>query len=147
MGRSSGVVGVSSMAPSIADLSRGPQLPPAPTSYPLYVRVRAVVADWEVSPEQMDDFLIVGPTAALDSVGPEENPGVQTIKATLQKENPRKRRSSRLGMVSGVQVANVLEHVLRDVIAGDEFGEIVDSMLSQETPFFIQYEDSPAPGD
>jgi hypothetical protein len=42
-------------------------------------------------------------------------------------------------------VSKVLEHMLREVISEEEFGNILDKMLLQDTPCFLQYEDSPPP--
>ncbi|CAK9009914.1 unnamed protein product [Durusdinium trenchii] len=42
-------------------------------------------------------------------------------------------------------VGNVLEHLMREVIAEEEFGSILDRMLSQDVPFFLQYEGSDPP--
>eukprot|EP00439_Symbiodinium_sp_Y106_P002237 s2035_g1.t1 len=50
------------------------------------------------------------------------------------------------GLPAGTDLAQgVLEHIMREVIAEEEFGSILDKMLSQEVPFFMQYEDSTPP--
>lgn len=42
---------------------------------------------------------------------------------------------------------DVLEHLLREVITAEDFGEIIDQMITQDTPFFLQFEDSAPPGN
>lgn len=43
-------------------------------------------------------------------------------------------------------VIGVLESMIREVIAEEDFGAILDSLLTDATPHFVQYEDSPPPG-
>jgi len=43
--------------------------------------------------------------------------------------------------------SGVLEHMLREVVGSESFEGIIDEMLTQETPFFVQFENSAAPGD
>lgn len=54
-------------------------------------------------------------------------------------------RAPRGGDLGPDLVSKVLEHMLREVISEEEFGNILDKMLLQETPCFLQYEDSPPP--
>jgi len=37
--------------------------------------------------------------------------------------------------------------MIREVIAEDSFNKILDNILTQETPYFLQFEDSPPPGE
>lgn len=160
---------------SMEDSSRGPQTPSAPTSYPLYVRLRAVVADWRVPPEEAKDFVVESSARNLlaqreskkeevkeeakDTTNPGlnlrlEEPGskqlVQRTGSTLspapEEEDvvePPGQPEDETG--NSKLVGNVLEHLMREVIAEEEFGSILDRMLSQDVPFFLQYEGSDPP--
>jgi len=161
---------------SMDESSRGAQVPVAPTSYPLYVRVRAVVADWAVPEDQKKDFLVESCARNLQarrrSEGQREDPPYPQQRLTGQggtiEEEPMRQLSGdfeptprsnmptsgpptdpqglQRGLPAGTDLAQgVLEHIMREVIAEEEFGSILDKMLSQEVPFFMQYEDSTPP--
>lgn len=103
-----------------------------PTSYPLYVRLRAVVADWAVPPEKKDEFLVMKERPEDEGArSPSSSPRAPTVKGALNCD----------------QVSGTLEHMLREVLAEDEFSAILENMLMEETPNFLQYEDGKAPGD
>jgi hypothetical protein len=55
------------------------------------------------------------------------------------------------GSTSNPLSTNVLqgtmEHLIREVLAEKSFGQLVEDMLAQDTPFVLQYEDTPAPGE
>jgi len=121
---------------------------PPPTSYPLYVRLRAVVADWEVPKEDRVSFLISGaPNAEADVAEDEEDHAEQLRTRAAIKGTQLRGVSEPSGKLNADLVRGVMEHMIREVLAEDEFGEIVDKMLVQDTPYFLQYEDSPPPGD
>lgn len=121
---------------SMASLAGVPQPPQPPTTFPLYVRIRAVVSDWSVPKEQRGEFVILG---AADSVVPEE-PGDDWNKTRQAGDQPD-------GSVNaGGVVGGVLEQILREIMQESDFNEIVDNMVKQETPLFAQFEDSPPPG-
>jgi len=44
-------------------------------------------------------------------------------------------------------VKATLEHLIREVIEEKSFGQLVDGMLAQDAPCFVQYEDTPPPGE
>lgn len=170
---------------SLTEASMGPQPPAPPTAFPLYVRLRAQVADWLVPPEHRHDFLVEAPARNLaarresearlaaeqaDATAPEalgmagyaeeEMPFMDPV---LKRQSPMLRppgsspapsspptarqdgRAPRGGDLGPDLVSKVLEHMLREVISEEEFGNILDKMLLQETPCFLQYEDSPPP--
>jgi hypothetical protein len=108
------------------------QAPPeAPTSFPLYARIRAVVADWDIPAERRNEFLILGPAERLeDQEADRDSKRTGLERQDDQVQNP----------------AIVLEHILREIMAESEFGQIMDRMLMQPTPAFSMYENSPAPG-
>jgi len=152
----------------------GPQPPMQPTSFPLYVRLRAQVADWLVSPELGKDFVVEASARNLSArresearvaeqatqpamnlrhsedhgeysdlhsppASPPRRPILSSSSAATVPDEP-------LGEVGPDLVSKVLEHMIREVMSEDEFGMIVDKMLSQETPCYIQYENSAPPG-
>merc|ERR1719262_1203924 len=116
---------------TMAGANRGQAPPEPPTSFPLYVRIRAVVADWGIPEERRNEFLILGPAERLE-------------------DQEADRDSKRTGLDrqdDPVQdPAIVLEHILREVMSEGEFGQIMDRMLMQPTPAFSMYENSPPPG-
>jgi len=152
---------------SMDESSRGAQAPVAPTSHPLYVRVRAVVADWAVPVDQKNDFLVESPAQNLlarrriegreTQAKPLSGPGVCGVEddaTEVQDQTPRSPAPTSgpptdpQGFQRGVSanlMHGVLEHMMREVIADEEFSFILDKMLSQEVPFFMQYEDSQPP--
>lgn len=122
-----------------------------PTSNPLYVRVRAAVADWEVEPEQRDDFLILGPSVELEA-GDAEEEADETLDS-VQLRNPNLSTTSQHSTSSDPAcklgpglIRDTLENMIQEVMSEDEFGNILDNMLAEETPYFLQFEDSAPPG-
>jgi hypothetical protein len=110
--------------------------PPAPpTSFPLYVRIRATVADWEVQKLERNNFLVSGPPAPDD---------LEEEDSVTKKEAPSVSHPDPLDfeMASGV-----IEHMLREVVGSESFSDIIDNMLTQETPYFVQFENSAPPGE
>jgi len=170
--------GEQSRGMSLAEASLGPQPPTPPTSYPLYVRIRAVVADWAVPAEQQNDFLVESSarnlaarrhleaklreeaeahTGELGMMNQfvEDDDDYAEVMQKRQTQPPRRAAQSRArqeihtqvaGTIGPDTVSKVIEHMVREVISEDEFGAILDKMLSQETPCFLQFEDTPAPG-
>eukprot|EP00440_Ansanella_granifera_P063072 gb/GFBE01068393.1/.p1 GENE.gb/GFBE01068393.1/~~gb/GFBE01068393.1/.p1 ORF type:complete len:1946 (+),score=403.79 gb/GFBE01068393.1/:1-5838(+) len=172
--------GQTSKGMSLADVSLGPQPPTPPTSFPLYVRIRAVVADWMVPPEQRKDFIVesaarnlaarrqfeagilaeqeadaTGELGMLNRFGEDDS----DYPDMLQMRQIRRPMSSSSAAVAQVQqelepageigpdlVSKVLEHMVREVMSEEEFGVILDKMVCQDTPCFVQYEDSAPPG-
>jgi len=130
------------------DTMRGPHKPEPPTSNPLYVRVRASVADWEVEPEHRRDFLILGPSVELEH-DPEDEEVEETLEGAARTTNfshlptPPYEPAKKLG--PGL-VRDALEQMIQEVMAEDGFGDILDKMLAEETPYFLQLEDSAPPG-
>jgi len=57
--------GTVSKGMSLDQAAMGPQQPTPPTSFPLYVRLRAQVADWEVLKEERENFIIESPARFL----------------------------------------------------------------------------------
>jgi len=115
--------------------------PVTPTCFPLYVRLRAVVADWDVPKDKRNEFLILGPNAAVERQVPEDSSGSDWNRTRRTKGGEPDGTVQTGGVVGGV-----LEQILREVLAEPEFGEIVDMMLEQETPLFAQYENTAPPG-
>lgn len=153
---------------SMEESSHGPQLPSAPTSYPLYVRLRAVVADWMVKPEERKDFVVESCARNLlaQRVPAVEEPKDETNPLNLHLEEPGSKDFARapstlspapeeeemeppgqpIEETSNFKLAgSVLEHLMREVIAEEEFGNILDKMLAQDVPFFQQFENSSPP--
>lgn len=138
---------------------RGQQPAPPPTSNPLHVRLRAVVADWEVPPSARDEFLVLSPSVAPGSeftpdceaagsgntgnIGLSRAAAVSSRGAALATDAP----ASPIGNVGTNLVLGVLEHMVQEVIADRSFTTILNSMLSEQMPLFAQYEDSPSPGE
>lgn len=158
--------------------SRGLQQAPPPTANPLYVRVRVVVADWDVPPEKRDEFLVLNSVAPLvkeltSKALQEEGEDVEipftrkvgrhatggSVAGMDRPQSPGKDSAGAAagaafepGLVGGSAVgsgvvAGVLEHMLREIISEDSFGFILDNMLAEQTPYFVQYEDSVRPGE
>mmetsp|Transcript_101399 Transcript_101399/g.241823 ORF Transcript_101399/g.241823 Transcript_101399/m.241823 type:complete len:1868 (+) Transcript_101399:77-5680(+) len=145
--------------------------PNAPTSYPLYVRVRAVVADWRVPSEQRKDFVVESFARNLlarrQSEGELEKDATNPLnlgtarEETAQDPGPPKEDPSEAiaegfqgeAEGDGVEETNaalklagsVLEQMMKEVIAEEEFGTVLDKMLSQEVPAFEQFENSEPP--
>eukprot|EP00929_Paragymnodinium_shiwhaense_P112421 TRINITY_DN80679_c0_g1_i1.p1 TRINITY_DN80679_c0_g1~~TRINITY_DN80679_c0_g1_i1.p1 ORF type:complete len:1858 (+),score=467.04 TRINITY_DN80679_c0_g1_i1:131-5704(+) len=117
------------------------QPPQPPTTFPLYVRIRAVVSDWSVPKEQLGDFLVLGPR---DSVAPEEEDGEDSDWNRTHRDTHGDQGGG--SVHAGGAVGGVLEQLLREIMAEEGFNDIVDSMVKQETPLFAQYEDSAPPG-
>lgn len=170
------------------------RIPPSPSCNPLYVRVRATVADWDVTPEARKEFLVLDPRVAplLGQDPADEQCGqwndliqthstirggalgtgtgattsfedqVQMTKSSCQERErdvqlnlgPAGRTGeipgpseSGGGIVGPDTAVGVLEHMIREVLADDEFGMILDNILTDATPHFVQYEDSQPPGE
>lgn len=170
--------GTQSKGMGLADVSTmGPQPPTPPTSFPLYVRLRAQVADWVVPPEQGKDFVVECDSRNLAARRETEarvalheadvtSPGVMSSLMRHSEDDgygemPRQASPPRRAMNSSSSartqdeppgeigpdvVSKVLEHMIREVMSEDEFGMILDKMLSQDTPCYIQYENSAPPG-
>jgi len=146
MSRTSGMGNDMRSSMSGMEASRGagigqPSMPP--TSYPLYVRIRAVVADWELPRERHNEFLIASPLNFVGKAGEEE----EDLDHTRRKKTGGMAGQASPAGLNASLMRGVLEHMIREVIAEDDFGEIVDGILAQDAPFFLQYEDSPPPGD
>jgi hypothetical protein len=126
-------------------------LAPPPTSYPLYVRIRAVVADWEVPPEQRSEFLIAHPSSLPEAKEVDEDQAEKRTHAAIRgthegRRGQASRTSDCEGGLSPTVLRGTMEQIIREVINEKCFGELVEGMLAQDTPFYLQYEDSPAPG-
>eukprot|EP00928_Gymnodinium_smaydae_P093696 TRINITY_DN77_c0_g2_i1.p1 TRINITY_DN77_c0_g2~~TRINITY_DN77_c0_g2_i1.p1 ORF type:complete len:1372 (-),score=321.32 TRINITY_DN77_c0_g2_i1:54-3857(-) len=142
-GGAAGVAGGGSQQVSFSEPNAGRALqapPESPTNFPLYVRIRAVVADWAVEPERRKDFLVMGPSMRLEDQ--EGNWNDTRRKAAAPPVDDAAGQSQRTG-----GARSVLEHVLREVMAEDALREMMDNILLQETPFFAQFEDSAPPGE
>jgi hypothetical protein len=111
--------------------------PQHPTHFPLYVRIRGTVAEWELEKNDRNNFLVSGPPAPADDL--EEEDSVAKKEEAPSVANP---EPLDYDMASGI-----LEHLLREVVGSESFGDIIDNMLMQETPFFVQFENSAPPGD
>lgn len=157
---------------SMDESSRGPQVPSSPTSYPLYVRLRAVVADWMVKPEERKDFVVescarnllaqqLTKEEAKDATNPaglnlgvEEPPGSKDYQRQSSTLSPAPEEGEMVMEPPGQPeeetnnfklAGSVLEHLMREVLREEEFGNILDKMLSQDVPFFQQFENSDPP--
>mmetsp|Transcript_52322 Transcript_52322/g.132209 ORF Transcript_52322/g.132209 Transcript_52322/m.132209 type:complete len:1905 (+) Transcript_52322:207-5921(+) len=145
------------------------QPPTPPTSNPLYVRIRAVVADWEVPAERRDEFLVLSSRRGTSEVEKEDGDYSELLQTRRALRGSGGIGGGSTGGSAGFAadgppatggggaesggalgpdlVVGVLEHMLREVIAEDSFGMILDNMLLEEVPYFVQYEDSARPGD
>jgi hypothetical protein len=129
------------------------QKPSAPSTYPLYVRLRAVVTDWEGA--NKDDFLVLGQSASLEAWRGQDadEPARGSVRggaspvATAGATAGKSPASELAPELSPSLVGGVLEHMIREVLFEDRFTEILDQALTQDTPYFLQYEDSLPPGD
>eukprot|EP00933_Yihiella_yeosuensis_P030543 TRINITY_DN24181_c0_g1_i1.p1 TRINITY_DN24181_c0_g1~~TRINITY_DN24181_c0_g1_i1.p1 ORF type:complete len:1639 (+),score=361.06 TRINITY_DN24181_c0_g1_i1:466-4917(+) len=160
---------------SLAEASTmGPAPPTPPTTFPIYVRLRVVVADWEVPAERQADFVVQSPARALAAQQEDENAGLEDDVdpnstsmgyAVGGSPVPRKPRQTHALPVppSGAPfaaaakaseapnelghelIAGVLDHVIQEVLNEEGFGSILDNMMLQETPNFLQLEDSVPP--
>jgi len=162
-----GMGGVSST--SQVESERPGQIPQAPTSYPLHVRVRAVVADWEVPSEKRSAFLIAPPVDGVDAGKQfldEDSPArlrtaynspgsgqTQPLPASSNASPSRTAAAKTLQggppdrQLNGNLVRGTMEYLIREVMADKSFEDLVDEMLTQEPPFFLQFEDSAPPGE
>jgi hypothetical protein len=122
-----------------ADSSRPGQSPP-PESYPLYVRIRAVVADWVVPIEQRSEFLIASPTEF-----PETKDDAAEAEQLRNRGLAQSPKVPSDGALSATVLQGTLEHLIRDIVSEKSFGQLVEHMLGQDTPFFLQFEDSSPP--
>jgi len=130
------------------DTSKAGQYLTPPTSYPLYVRIRAVVADWEVPAEKRSEFLIADPLSFPDvKLVDEDHSEKLRTRAAIRGtgERTQSKKQSAEGLHRNV-MRGTLEHLIREVIEEKSFGKLVDDMLAQDAPFFVQYEDTPPPG-
>lgn len=155
----------------------GARIPPFPSCNPLYVRVRVCVADWDVSKEARQDFLVLDPRLAPDldkealddsfdmlqsqsSIrGGTKNDAacfaasgleLDATNKSVQDKSIQELRDTQpepTGTVGPDTVVGVLEHMIREVIAEEDFGAVLDKMLTDQMPYFVQYEDSPPPGE
>jgi hypothetical protein len=149
--------GISASGPGSGTLSDSlgqPSMMAVPSSYPLYVRLRAVVSDWGA--RNTDNFLVLGPSASLEAwrgsgADDDEPPftGAARMRRGSLKPEPPPGAFSKPGEVelSPDLIGGVMEHVIREVLCEDRFAEILDQALTQDTPYFLQYEDSLPPGD
>jgi len=115
--------------------------PPPPSSYPLYVRVRAVVADWAVPETQADEFIVSTPAAPLaKSLGVGIGQGlVPDVGGSAS--------GSHAALDAGTMPAKIMEHMLREIMAEDDVQSVLNGMLlSKDLPYFIQFDDSNPPG-
>jgi hypothetical protein len=134
---------------TMAGANRGQPPPEPPTSFPLYVRIRAVVGDWGISEEKRKEFLILGAAERLEDQEDAQDRDKRTGLDRQDDEEIRIKYEKILdsGSEEAVQKpAVVLEHILREIMAEGEFGQIMDSMLMQPTPVFSMFENSPPPG-
>jgi len=122
----------------------GPSSPP-PSTNPMYVRIKAIVADWE-APEKStrEEYLI----CEQPGVVPEEEEPPSTVVSPSPApgapgDDP---QAAALKLPIGV-AANVMEAVLRDIMSGTDMRSLLDEMVKQDAPFFVQFEDSHAPGE
>jgi len=128
-----------------------------PTSYPLYVRIRAVVADWEVPTQKRNEFIIKDSFLAIPDVKlVDEDMAEKTrtraaIRGTSEpntnSKNPKMVQDTQGRGLSKNLVRSTLEHLIREVMEETSFKDLVDGMLAQDAPFFAQYEDTPPPGE
>jgi hypothetical protein len=100
-----------------------------------------VVADWVVPSEQRPDFL-VAPTTEFP----------ETKDDAAEAEQARNRAQNSKGLSNGLSTAvlqGTMEHFIREIVNEKSFGQLVEDMLGQDTPFFLQFEDSapPSQGD
>lgn len=119
-----------------------PTMPESPTSFPLYVRIRAVVADWAVPPERRQEFLLPSPAKRFED---------QQVNWSSSRQGREEQAELSQAAAQGSFVVSpdvgVLEHILREIMAEDELGHIIDNILMEDTPLFEQYEDSAPPGE
>eukprot|EP00927_Polykrikos_kofoidii_P032772 TRINITY_DN27809_c0_g3_i1.p1 TRINITY_DN27809_c0_g3~~TRINITY_DN27809_c0_g3_i1.p1 ORF type:complete len:750 (-),score=140.04 TRINITY_DN27809_c0_g3_i1:178-2427(-) len=118
------------------------QLPQSPTTFPLCVRIRCIIADWGVPPEAKDDFLIVGPSLAAA----QEDRGADDWNRTKRAGGAAQADAEQGNNAMAAVIPGVLQHLLQEVMAEEGFGQIIDNMLYEEPPLFAQFEDSPPPG-
>jgi len=134
------------------DTSKAGQYLTPPTSHPLYVRIRAVVADWEVPVEKRSEFLIADalsvPYAKLvDEDQAEKLRTRAAIRGEAGGRTPSKSgKSMSDGGLNRSLMQGTLEYMIREIIEEKSFGQLVEGMLAQDAPFFVQYEDTPPPG-
>jgi hypothetical protein len=125
-----------------ADTSRPGQSPP-PESYPLYVRIRAVVADWVIPPEQRAEFLVASasefPEYKDDAAEAEQ---LRRNRAAIYGQNSKALSD---GALSATVMQGTMEHLIREIVDEKAFGQLVEEMLGQDTPFFLQFEDTSPP--
>jgi hypothetical protein len=132
------------------DTSKAGQYLTPPTSYPLYVRIRAVVADWEVPKEKRSEFLIADPLSVPETkLVDEDQAEKMRTRAAIRGTSQRASASSKFpdGGLNRDLMRGTLEHLIREVIEEKSFSQLVEDMLRQDAPYFVQYEDTPAPGE
>lgn len=132
-----------------ADSAKASQYLTPPTNYPLYVRIRAVVADWEVPAEQRSDFLIADPLSIPEVKLIDEDQAEKLRTRAAIRGDGRSSSKGNRAVPEGLNrnlVQGTLEFLIREVIEEKSFGELVEGMLAQEAPCFVQYEDTPPPG-
>mmetsp|Transcript_107359 Transcript_107359/g.309044 ORF Transcript_107359/g.309044 Transcript_107359/m.309044 type:complete len:1834 (-) Transcript_107359:146-5647(-) len=120
---------------------------PVPSSHPLYVRIRAVVADWAAPPSRRNDFLVLHPRCAptTEKETDEYSEMLNTRKAI--QGSKRHAGADDSGGMGPDAVVGVLEHMIREIVAEDSFDAILDNIIDEEVPYFVQFEDSPPPGE
>jgi hypothetical protein len=136
------------------DTSKAGQYLTPPTSHPLYVRIRAVVADWEVPEERLSDFLVLDKLSIpevklVDEDQAEKNRTRAAIRGTSEGSSPGRQAMKPVVPDGGLHrnlVGGTLEFLMREIIEEKSFVELVEGMLAQDAPFYVQYEDTPPPG-
>merc|ERR1719191_919218 len=111
--------------------------PQPPTAFPLYVRIRGTVAEWELEKSDRNNFLVSGPPAPADDMEEEDSVAKKEEPTSVANPEP----------LDYDTTSGILEHLLREVVGSESFEDIIDNMLTQETPYFVQFENSAAPGD
>lgn len=140
-----GAAGGGTQEASTVDVQR-PSGPPPPKAFPLTVRIRAVVADWGLGQDRRDEFLVAGPwpvdpaTKQDDDWQNRTNPKVSWL-GDAAANNHEPAEALHPGLLGGI-----LEHIVREVMEETDFDEILDNIMMQDTPNFIQYDDAAPPG-
>lgn len=127
-------------------------LPPPPSTNPIYVRISAVVADWEVPEKEVREQHLISESPAV--VPEEEEPASTAVSPTpvpqsgAAPSDPKKQAPGERTEKLPVTVeASVMEEVLRDILGSQDLQGLLGEMVAQEAPYFVQFEDSAAPGE
>lgn len=180
-------------AMSIVEGPKAPQPPAPPNANPLFVRLRAFVADTEVLPEDRSNFLVLGlgvdgktlssekDDGALDDLQDPQDVSSRSVSKGMHADRasgdrtpmshssrplmfmqggarssapsqasrqPEGRGTGSNKTAIGAQlIGGTLEHIMREVLSEESFHGVMDDMLLQDTPFFVQFDDSPPPGE